>query len=189
MGDLSRRNMDVFRPTSSFFLSFCLFFQQIPFLDRLSGLIAYVLVFHRSTFPCTIHFLPFPTSKLIHGNTILPFRCHLLIMHYFEHHLSFLYRSLLLLLVSDSISISNTRSDTIWWFFTIPEELEMGIKTHGSRTVVIVISLVLLVIAFGLSAAGIMSPSWQVVDLREFQSVHHVRPFFFEKYWMFACLA
>ncbi|PAV55674.1 hypothetical protein WR25_01531 [Diploscapter pachys] len=49
----------------------------------------------------------------------------------------------------------------------------MGIKAHGSRTVVIVISLVLLVIAFGLSAAGIMSPSWQVVDLREFQSVHH----------------
>ncbi|PAV64745.1 hypothetical protein WR25_26235 [Diploscapter pachys] len=49
----------------------------------------------------------------------------------------------------------------------------MGIKTHGSRTVVIVISLVLLVIAFGLSAAGVMSPSWQVVDLREFQSVHH----------------
>ncbi|CAD6187559.1 unnamed protein product [Caenorhabditis auriculariae] len=46
-------------------------------------------------------------------------------------------------------------------------------KSTGMQTVVIISSLILVILAFGLQAAGVMSPSWQVVDIREFRATHH----------------
>ncbi|KAK6033376.1 Clc-like protein [Ostertagia ostertagi] len=47
-------------------------------------------------------------------------------------------------------------------------------KNNFTQTCVLVCSLILIVIAFALSAAGLFSPSWQVVDIREFRAEHHV---------------
>ncbi|VDN20149.1 unnamed protein product [Gongylonema pulchrum] len=49
----------------------------------------------------------------------------------------------------------------------------MGHGQHGAQKVVLVASLVLLLIALGLSIAAVLSPSWQVVDIREFRAQHH----------------
>lgn len=47
-------------------------------------------------------------------------------------------------------------------------------KNSFTQTCILVGSLILIVIAFALSAAGLFSPSWQVVDIREFRAEHHV---------------
>ncbi|VDO79358.1 unnamed protein product [Haemonchus placei] len=47
-------------------------------------------------------------------------------------------------------------------------------KNNFTQTCILVCSLILIVIAFALSAAGLFSPSWQVVDIREFRAEHHV---------------
>ncbi|CAO4385402.1 unnamed protein product [Caenorhabditis nigoni] len=46
-------------------------------------------------------------------------------------------------------------------------------KTTSAQTIVIISSLILLIVALGLQAGGVMSPSWQVVDIREFRATHH----------------
>uniref|UniRef100_A0A8R1DL52 Clc-like protein n=1 Tax=Caenorhabditis japonica TaxID=281687 RepID=A0A8R1DL52_CAEJA len=46
-------------------------------------------------------------------------------------------------------------------------------RTTSAQTIVIISSLILLIIALGLQAGGVMSPSWQVVDIREFRATHH----------------
>jgi hypothetical protein len=49
--------------------------------------------------------------------------------------------------------------------------------SEGKRfglTVIIIFSLLLLMSAAILSIIGGLSPSWQVVDIREFQAEHHV---------------
>ncbi|CAI5455972.1 unnamed protein product [Caenorhabditis angaria] len=46
-------------------------------------------------------------------------------------------------------------------------------KTTGTQTVIIISSLILLIVALGLQAGGVMSPSWQVVDIREFRATHY----------------
>uniref|UniRef100_A0A915C1P8 Clc-like protein n=1 Tax=Parascaris univalens TaxID=6257 RepID=A0A915C1P8_PARUN len=46
-------------------------------------------------------------------------------------------------------------------------------KSNLSQTIVLVVALVLLFISIALCAAGLLSPSWQVVDIREFRAVHH----------------
>ncbi|XGW32805.1 hypothetical protein V3C99_017374 [Haemonchus contortus] len=46
-------------------------------------------------------------------------------------------------------------------------------KNNFTQTCILVCSLILIVIAFALSAAGLFSPSWQVVDIREFRAEHH----------------
>lgn len=43
-----------------------------------------------------------------------------------------------------------------------------------SQLILILITLFLLLSALILSIIGAMSPSWQVVDIREFQAEHHV---------------
>lgn len=52
-------------------------------------------------------------------------------------------------------------------------------KTTSAQTIVIISSLILLIVALGLQAGGVMSPSWQVVDIREFRATHHVSSFVF----------
>lgn len=42
------------------------------------------------------------------------------------------------------------------------------------QTLVIIASLILLMIGLILSIIGILNPSWQVVDIREFRQEHHV---------------
>ncbi|KHN74809.1 Clc-like protein 5 [Toxocara canis] len=46
-------------------------------------------------------------------------------------------------------------------------------KSNLSQTIVLVVSLVLLIISNAFCIAGLLSPSWQVVDIREFRAVHH----------------
>ncbi|KJH47554.1 Clc-like protein [Dictyocaulus viviparus] len=46
-------------------------------------------------------------------------------------------------------------------------------KGRFTQTCILVVALILIVIAFALSAAGLFSPSWQVVDIREFRAEHH----------------
>ncbi|CAB3400698.1 unnamed protein product [Caenorhabditis bovis] len=45
-------------------------------------------------------------------------------------------------------------------------------KTTNTQTIVIISSLILLIVALGLQAGGVISPSWQVVDIREFRATH-----------------
>ena len=49
------------------------------------------------------------------------------------------------------------------------------------QTLVIILSLIFLMLAMILSIVGVLNPSWQVVDLREFRAEHHVRNFNFLK--------
>lgn len=42
------------------------------------------------------------------------------------------------------------------------------------QLILILISLFLLLTAMILGVIGVMSPSWQIVDIREFQAEHHV---------------
>ena len=42
------------------------------------------------------------------------------------------------------------------------------------QTLVIIASLVLLMLGLILSIVGLINPSWQVVDIREFRQEHHV---------------
>ncbi|GMT07186.1 hypothetical protein PENTCL1PPCAC_29360 [Pristionchus entomophagus] len=49
----------------------------------------------------------------------------------------------------------------------------MGEESRRSHTCILVLSLILIVAGFGLSAGGLASPSWQVVDIREFRAQHH----------------
>ncbi|CAJ0945125.1 unnamed protein product, partial [Mesorhabditis belari] len=49
----------------------------------------------------------------------------------------------------------------------------MSERRAAGTTVVLVCSLLLVVIAFGLSIAGLLSPSWQVVSIKEFRAEHH----------------
>jgi hypothetical protein len=52
----------------------------------------------------------------------------------------------------------------------------MSSKQVGvGQTVVLVLTLVLIMVGLGLSTAGLLNPSWQVVDIREFRAEHHVR--------------
>ncbi|ETN87153.1 hypothetical protein RB195_025768 [Necator americanus] len=46
-------------------------------------------------------------------------------------------------------------------------------KGRFAQTCILVVALVLIIISFALSAAGLFSPSWQVVDIREFRAEHH----------------
>jgi hypothetical protein len=46
--------------------------------------------------------------------------------------------------------------------------------TNFARIVVIVTSMFMLVGGMILNLIGLISPSWQVVDIREFQAEHHV---------------
>uniref|UniRef100_A0A1I7W711 Clc-like protein n=1 Tax=Heterorhabditis bacteriophora TaxID=37862 RepID=A0A1I7W711_HETBA len=46
-------------------------------------------------------------------------------------------------------------------------------KSRFAQTCILVLALILIVVAFALSAAGLFSPSWQVVDIREFRAEHH----------------
>lgn len=55
-------------------------------------------------------------------------------------------------------------------------------KSNLSQTIVLVVALVLLFISIALCIAGLLSPSWQVVDIREFRAVHHVSIFFFLRF-------
>lgn len=41
------------------------------------------------------------------------------------------------------------------------------------------ISILLIVIGLGLTFAGVFSPAWQIVDIREFRAEHQVSFFFF----------
>ncbi|VDM96110.1 unnamed protein product [Thelazia callipaeda] len=49
----------------------------------------------------------------------------------------------------------------------------MSSKDHKAQKAVLIASLVILMIALGTSVIAILSPSWQVVDLREFRVEHH----------------
>ncbi|KAJ1364436.1 hypothetical protein KIN20_024536 [Parelaphostrongylus tenuis] len=46
-------------------------------------------------------------------------------------------------------------------------------KGRFAQTCILVVALILIVIALALSAAGLFSPTWQVVDIREFRAEHH----------------
>ncbi|MFH4974243.1 hypothetical protein AB6A40_000952 [Gnathostoma spinigerum] len=46
-------------------------------------------------------------------------------------------------------------------------------KSKFPQTLAVVVALALLVAGIAVSIGGIISPSWQVVDIREFQAEHH----------------
>lgn len=48
---------------------------------------------------------------------------------------------------------------------------------HRAQKVVLIGSLILLLIALGTAVIAVLSPSWQVVDIREFRAQHHVKAF------------
>lgn len=48
---------------------------------------------------------------------------------------------------------------------------------HRAQKAVLIVSLILLLIALGTSVIAVLSPSWQVVDIREFRAQHHVKAF------------
>jgi hypothetical protein len=50
-----------------------------------------------------------------------------------------------------------------------------------ARIVVIVTSMFMLVGGMILNLIGLISPSWQVVDIREFQAEHHVSFYEFDQ--------
>ncbi|VDK72276.1 unnamed protein product [Onchocerca ochengi] len=56
---------------------------------------------------------------------------------------------------------------------TIVEFRNMGNAEHRTKKAVLIGSLVLLLIALGISVVSVLSPSWQVVDIREFRAQHH----------------
>lgn len=47
-------------------------------------------------------------------------------------------------------------------------------KTTSAQTIVIIASILTVILAVALQAGGVISPSWQVVDIREFRATHHV---------------
>lgn len=47
-------------------------------------------------------------------------------------------------------------------------------RSTVAQTVIFVISIALLISGIGLNIGGLISPSWQVVDIREFRAIHHV---------------
>uniref|UniRef100_A0A0R3RPW6 Clc-like protein n=1 Tax=Elaeophora elaphi TaxID=1147741 RepID=A0A0R3RPW6_9BILA len=49
----------------------------------------------------------------------------------------------------------------------------MGSAGHRVQKAVLIASLILLLIAFGTCIIAVLSPSWQVVDIREFRAQHH----------------
>ncbi|CAD5223508.1 unnamed protein product [Bursaphelenchus okinawaensis] len=49
----------------------------------------------------------------------------------------------------------------------------MGSAARLTRVIIVVVSLFLLVTGLILNAIGGLNPSWQVVDIREFQAEHH----------------
>ncbi|VDK47128.1 unnamed protein product [Anisakis simplex] len=50
---------------------------------------------------------------------------------------------------------------------------EQSTKSNLSQTIVLVLSLILLFTSIALCIGGLLSPSWQVVDIREFRAIHH----------------
>ncbi|VDN60503.1 unnamed protein product [Dracunculus medinensis] len=46
-------------------------------------------------------------------------------------------------------------------------------RSTVAQTVIFVISIALLISGIGLNIGGLISPSWQVVDIREFRAIHH----------------
>ncbi|WKY17327.1 hypothetical protein Q1695_001714 [Nippostrongylus brasiliensis] len=46
-------------------------------------------------------------------------------------------------------------------------------RSKSTQACILVTALILMAIAFALSAAGLLNPSWQVVDIREFRAEHH----------------
>ncbi|KAM3720386.1 Clc-like protein [Dirofilaria immitis] len=55
----------------------------------------------------------------------------------------------------------------------IVEFRNMGNAGHKAQKAVLICSLILLLIALGISVVAVLSPSWQVVDIREFRAQHH----------------
>uniref|UniRef100_A0A915Q3E8 Uncharacterized protein n=1 Tax=Setaria digitata TaxID=48799 RepID=A0A915Q3E8_9BILA len=52
-------------------------------------------------------------------------------------------------------------------------ERNMGNGEHRAQKAVLIASLVLLLIGLAISIVAVLSPSWQVVDIREFRAQHH----------------
>ncbi|VDD86223.1 unnamed protein product [Enterobius vermicularis] len=46
-------------------------------------------------------------------------------------------------------------------------------KSTLPQTITLVVALILLVVGVALSIAAVLSPSWQVVDIREYHEEHH----------------
>lgn len=64
--------------------------------------------------------------------------------------------------------------DAMSWSFT---RVQLGIQkgprmNEFSRKITVTFSVVLTLIGMGLSIGAIMTPSWQVVNLREYGSIH-----------------
>uniref|UniRef100_A0A1I7Z847 Clarin-3 n=1 Tax=Steinernema glaseri TaxID=37863 RepID=A0A1I7Z847_9BILA len=49
----------------------------------------------------------------------------------------------------------------------------MSSESRVGQTLILVFSLALLLVGIGLNVAGLLSPSWQVVDIKEFRAEHH----------------
>lgn len=50
-------------------------------------------------------------------------------------------------------------------------------KGRCGQICILATSFILLICGFALCTTGLVSPSWQVVDIREFRAEHHVRSF------------
>lgn len=48
-------------------------------------------------------------------------------------------------------------------------------KSKCGQVCILATSFILLICGFALCTTGLVSPSWQVVDIREFRAEHHVR--------------
>lgn len=54
------------------------------------------------------------------------------------------------------------------------EEESLSVERSCPQLILILISLFLLLTALIFGVIGVMSPSWQIVNIREFQAEHHV---------------
>lgn len=53
-------------------------------------------------------------------------------------------------------------------------QCHLDIMTAIMKKALLALSIVLIVVGLGLTFAGVFSPAWQVVDIREFRAEHQV---------------